>query len=115
MKVNRTAQTKADVAGTPGAWTVYMLRCADGSLYTGIARDVQRRLHEHNHCNRLGARYTRGRRPVRLVFQCAMHSRGAAAAREAAIKRLSRAEKEALIARSEVQNAATADARPFFC
>lgn len=77
------------------AWWVYMLRCADGTLYTGITVDVARRVAEHNG-DGPGARYTRGRRPVQLVYAEPAASRGEAARREAAIKRLDRARKLAL-------------------
>ena len=80
------------------AWRVYMLRCADGSLYTGITTDVGRRVAEHNGEGDLGARYTRSRRPVALVYVEAAASRAEAARREAAIKRLGRARKLALLA-----------------
>jgi len=80
------------------AWSVYVVRCADGSLYTGIARDVNRRVAEHSNSNRLASRYTRARRPVTLVYEEAAASRAAASAREHAIKRLGRREKEALVA-----------------
>lgn len=83
----------------PAAWWVYMLRCADGSLYTGITTDVDRRLAEHNGDGAAGARYTRSRRPVELVYAEAAASRAEAARREAAIKRLERARKLALCAR----------------
>ncbi len=76
------------------AWTVYILRCADGSLYTGIARDPARRLAAHN--NGRGAAYTRGRRPVALIHQEAAASHSVALRREWAIKQLSRTEKERL-------------------
>ena len=79
----------------PG-WWVYLLRCADGSLYTGITTDVARRLAEHNGEGGEGARYTRGRRPVVLAYQEPADSRASAARREAAIRRLSRAGKLAL-------------------
>ncbi|MFN8645859.1 MAG: TIGR02453 family protein [Gemmatimonadales bacterium] len=79
------------------AWTVYLLRCADRSLYTGIARDPARRLAAHNAGR--GAAYTRARRPVRLVYQEAARDRPAALRREWAIKQLSRPEKEALLMR----------------
>ena len=75
-----------------------MLRCADGSLYTGITTDVDRRVAEHNGDGVLGARYTRSRRPVELVYVEAVASRSEAARREAAIKRLDRARKLALCA-----------------
>ena len=78
-------------------WSVYIVRCADGSLYTGIAKDVARRVDEHNANNLLAANYTRARRPVTLVYQEAVATRSAAGKREYAVKRLSRAEKEALI------------------
>jgi putative endonuclease len=77
-------------------WYVYMVECADRSLYTGIARDVARRVEEHNE-GRAAARYTRARRPVRLAWQEAVADRAAACRREAAIKKLSRAEKLRLI------------------
>lgn len=80
------------------AWNVYMVRCADGSLYTGIARDVARRVAEHNTNNVLAANYTRSRRPVTLVYSEAVATRSAAGRREYQIKQLSRQEKEALLA-----------------
>ena len=75
-----------------------MLRCADGSLYTGITTEVGRRVAEHNGDGAAGARYTRSRRPVELVYAEAAASRAEAARREAAIKRLDRARKLALCA-----------------
>jgi putative endonuclease len=78
-------------------WFVYILRCADDSLYTGIALDVNKRLAEHNGIVRNGARYTQARRPVRLVYQEATCSRSDACKREYAIKSLSRTDKESLI------------------
>ncbi len=80
-------------------WTVYLLRCADGSLYTGIATEPGRRVREHNAGR--GAAYTRARRPVTLVYQEAAPDRPAALRREWALKQLTRAEKEQfLMARS---------------
>lgn len=78
------------------AWCVYMLRCADGSLYTGITTDVLRRVAEHNGDGAPGARYTRSRRPVQLVYVEAAASRAEATRREAAIKLLDRARKLAM-------------------
>jgi predicted GIY-YIG superfamily endonuclease len=75
---------------------VYILRCADGTLYTGYARDPQKRELAHN--NGQGARYTAGRLPVRLVYCEACESAGEALRREYQVKRLSRAKKESLIA-----------------
>lgn len=82
------------------SWQVYIVRCADDSLYTGIARDVERRIAEHNADNGLGASYTRSRKPVTLVYQEAAADRSAASRREYQIKQLSRAEKLALVAAS---------------
>ena len=76
-------------------WFVYLLRCADGSLYTGIAKDVDRRCQRHNAGT--ASRYTRSRLPVVLVYQEGHASRSLALRREAAIKALSRRQKEALI------------------
>ncbi|HMA11172.1 MAG TPA: GIY-YIG nuclease family protein [Steroidobacteraceae bacterium] len=84
--------------GRSAAWWVYVLRCADGSLYTGITTDVDRRLAEHNGNGAAGARYTRSRRPVALVYAEAACDRAEAARREAVIKRLDRARKLALCA-----------------
>ena len=79
------------------AWTVYILRCADGSLYTGITQDVARRVKEHNSNGLLAARYTRARRPVALVYQEPAGTRSAASKREYRIKHLSRGDKLALV------------------
>jgi putative endonuclease len=78
------------------AWSVYIIRCDDGSLYTGVSTDVQRRFHEHCATPR-GARYFRGRQPLEVVYCEDGHSRGTAARREAAIKKLNRAQKLLLI------------------
>ena len=75
---------------------VYMLRCKDGTLYTGVTADVERRVAQHNAGK--GAKYLRGRLPARLVYREACPSRGEALRRELRIKALSRQEKEALIA-----------------
>ena len=78
-----------------GSWFVYLLRCADGSLYTGITNDVPRRLEQHNAGT--ASRYTRSRLPAVLVYQEAQASRSHALKRELAIKGLSRQEKESMI------------------
>jgi putative endonuclease len=75
-------------------WTVYLARCADGSLYTGITTDPARRLAEHN--RGYGAAYTRSRLPVVLVYLEQAADRGQALRREHAIKRMSRVDKDAL-------------------
>ena len=76
-------------------WWVYMVRCADRSLYTGVTTDVSRRLRQHNAGT--ASKYTRSRLPVRLAYREKTTGRGAALQREAAIKRLSRQGKERLI------------------
>ena len=83
-------------------WCVYLLRCADGSLYTGIATDLQRRLRQHNGELAGGARYTRPRRPVELVWSEACEDRSAAARREAQVRKLPRVEKLKLVAAAPV-------------
>jgi putative endonuclease len=75
-------------------WTVYLARCRDGSLYTGVTTDPERRLEEHN-CG-FGAAYTRSRLPVELVYRERAADRSHALRREHAIRQLTRAEKEAL-------------------
>lgn len=77
-------------------WCVYIMQCADGSLYTGITTDPQRRLHEHNSGAPVGARYTHSRRPVTLAYTESAPDRASAARREWAIKRLDAASKRAL-------------------
>lgn len=74
---------------------VYILRCSDGSLYTGISNDPERRLEQHNAGK--ASKCTRVRRPVEMVFLEEAEDKAAALKREAAIKRLSRAEKDELI------------------
>jgi putative endonuclease len=78
---------------------LYMLRCGDGSLYTGIALDLQRRLAQH--LAGRASRYTRSRLPVELVWSREVESWSAALREEARIKRLSRARKEALVSRGD--------------
>lgn len=83
-------------SGSSVGWWVYILRCADGTLYTGITIDVTRRIAEHNGEGGPGARYTRSRRPVELVYIEAAADRADASRREAAIKQLDRPRKLAL-------------------
>ncbi len=78
-------------------WYVYILKCADNTLYTGITIDVERRIEEHNHDNKLAAKYTRVRRPVKLVYHEKLKSRSLAAKREAEIKKLKRSAKKILL------------------
>ena len=76
-------------------WYLYILRCGDGTLYTGITTDVEKRLAAHR-CGR-GAKYTRGRQPLELVYREVCDGHSHALKRELEIKKLSRQEKEALI------------------
>lgn len=78
-------------------WAVYIVQCIDKSFYTGITTDIQRRISEHN-SDAKGARYTRSRRPVKLVFQQSFESRSLASKQEYVIKQLSRDQKAKLIA-----------------
>ncbi len=72
-------------------WTVYILECADTTLYTGIAKDLAKRVEEHEAGR--GAKYTRGRGPFKIVFEEERPTRGAALKREAEIKTLDRSSK----------------------
>lgn len=82
-------------------WYLYMIRCRDGSLYTGIATDVDRRLSEHLGNDGRGARYLRGRAPLKIVFRESIGSKSLALRLERRIKRLPKARKESLVARPE--------------
>ncbi len=79
-------------------WRVYLLRCADGTLYAGCTNDLARRLATHNAGK--GARYTRSRLPVRVVWSVRVKDRSAALSREAKVKQLTRAQKLQLVRRS---------------
>ncbi len=76
-------------------WYVYIVECADGTFYTGITTDLERRILEHN--SGKGARYTSGRGPVRLVYSEPAENRSEAGVREAHIKKLKRADKILMI------------------
>ena len=78
------------------SYFVYILECADKTLYTGITKDVQKRLNKHNESDK-GAKYTRVRRPVKLVYTEDSADRSTASKREYAIKKLTRAKKLELI------------------
>ena len=78
------------------SYFVYIVKCSDDTLYTGIAIDVKRRLEEHNHSDR-GAKYTKIRRPVKLLYSEELDNRSSATKREIAIKKLSRDKKLELI------------------
>ena len=82
---------------TSGSWSLYIVECADGSLYTGISVDVERRVRQHNGEGRDGARYTAKRRPVTLVYERLVGCVGNAMREEIKVKRMKRAEKLELI------------------
>ena len=77
-------------------WYVYMVRCSDGTLYTGITKDLGKRIEAHN-TGKDGAKYTRSRRPVKLVYSEQVESKSAAAKLEYQLKRLPLAQKKMLV------------------
>ncbi|MFC1843971.1 GIY-YIG nuclease family protein [Thermodesulfobacteriota bacterium] len=81
-------------------WHVYMVRCSDGTLYTGITNDLEKRIEAHN-SGKDGARYTRSRRPVSLVYSEEAGSKSEAASLEYRIKKLTRAKKDMLVKNEE--------------
>jgi putative endonuclease len=92
-------------------WSLYIVRCRDGALYTGIALDVRRRLAQHAGSDGRGAKALRGRGPLRLVLQRRLGSRSLALSIESRIKRLRRSEKLGLLARRSVLDALVVRAR----
>ncbi len=80
----------------PAQWFVYIIESNDHSLYTGITTDVERRLQQHG-AGKVGAKYLRGKAPLRVVYQESGHDRSSASRREVELKRLKRAQKLALI------------------
>ena len=92
-------------------WSVYLVRCGTGALYTGIATDVARRLTDHRQAKGKGAKYLRGKGPLRLVFEKAIGARGLALSVESRIKKLSKPRKEALIEQDHVIREIIAQAR----
>ena len=87
------------VLGNRGAmaYSLYILLCADGTYYTGIAKDVARRLSEHNGLLGNGAKYTAARRPVEIVYEASFPSRSEALKEEMRVKQLTRSQKQELI------------------
>ncbi len=85
-------------------WQVYLLHCNDDSLYTGITTDLDRRLAEHNGELQGGARYTSGRRPVKLLYSEPCESRSSATKRELAIKQMPRKAKLVMASQSSEQS-----------
>jgi len=82
-------------------WTVYIIRCDDDSLYTGVTTDLERRFREHLGHPR-GARYFNGRKPQAVVYTETGHTRSSASQREAAIKKLNREQKLSLVNESKI-------------
>ena len=78
-------------------WHVYIVKCKDGSLYTGITTNLKRRVRQHNGEIKGGAKYTRSRRPVKLVWSMTLSNRSTASKEEYRIKQLSRKEKLRII------------------
>ncbi|MDA8420229.1 MAG: GIY-YIG nuclease family protein [Pseudomonadota bacterium] len=97
-----TGRGKRD-SSDAGAWQVYVVECRDGTFYTGIAIDLDRRLRQHD--SGRGARYTRGRGPVILRHSERCGTRGEALRRELELKRLSRAGKQAIMRRNPLRRA----------
>ena len=89
------SQSSSDRVDNTHLWFVYILECADGTLYTGMTNDIERRLDQHNAGT--AARYTRARTPVKLVYQEESENRSTALKREYAIKQLTRKQKDQLI------------------
>ena len=79
------------------SWFVYILSCADGTLYTGITNDVKKRIKAHNEGK--GAKYTRGRGPVELVFKSSCRNKSGALKKEAKFKKLNKTEKLEIISK----------------
>jgi len=77
-------------------WFIYIIRCSDNTLYTGIAKNIEKRIEAHNTGNG-GAKYTRTRRPVFPVYQETFSTRSEAAKREYQLKKMTRVEKEMLV------------------
>ena len=96
--MSNNSDSESSPENTTPQWYVYLMRCADNSLYTGVTTDPQRRVREHNgELKGKGAKYTRTRRPVALVVAIPLHSKVAVYQAEYAIKRLPKSEKEAIV------------------
>ncbi|MFT4885959.1 MAG: putative endonuclease [Pseudohongiellaceae bacterium] len=85
---------------SPKSWYLYIIRCKDKSLYTGITLDIQRRYQEHQNSNGLGkgAKFLRGKGPLELVYGCCVPTHSAALKLEYKIKKMGKAKKESMIA-----------------
>ena len=83
-------------------WHLYMIRCHDGTLYTGISNDVTPRFEKHQEMGKQGAKYLRGRGPLKLVFQQKIGSKSAALKMEQQIKKLSKSQKEIIVHKGNI-------------
>ena len=83
-------------------WYVYLLRCSDNSLYAGITTDINRRLNEHNNSNKLGSKFTRVRRPVKLAYAEKAADRKTASRQEYQLKKLNKQKKEMLVSQFDL-------------
>ncbi len=92
----------AQSAAERSQWYIYMIRCRDGTLYTGVSNDVTRRFEQHREMGKQGAKYLRGRGPLELVFQKKIGSRSSALKMEQKIKKLSKSQKEIIIHRGKI-------------
>jgi len=94
--------TAQESQASPKSWYLYMIRCKDNSLYTGITLDIQRRYQEHQDSNGLGkgAKFLRGKGPLELVYGCCVPTHSAALKLEFKIKKMGKANKESMIASS---------------
>lgn len=97
MMSGKQSSPETTVAKVP-RWWLYVIRCHDGSLYTGVTTDVKRRFAEHQQQGAKTARYLRGRSPLQLAFSVPVGERGQALRLEYRVKQLSRADKLAMIA-----------------
>lgn len=88
--------SKKKISENNSPWFIYLLRCADNSLYAGITTDLSRRLHEHNNLSK-GAKYTRARRPVELVYFESEVNKSLASKREYQLRKQNKSKKEALV------------------
>jgi len=93
INIHLLSMTEKNITTT---WWVYFLRCSDNSLYAGVTTDIHRRVDEHNN-SKLGAKYTRARRPVRLAYLESAASKSLACKREYQIRHLSKHQKEQLV------------------
>lgn len=101
FRFSECEQTVTEHPESADVWIVYILRCKDGTFYTGITKDITRRCRQHN--AGIASRYTRSRLPVEVVYQELLRGRGVALKRELALKAMSRKNKEEMI-RGEGKN-----------